>query len=86
MAALPLLYVLFEDFPKIQGIIIGAILMRKISDIQKYGLKALFMVPNSTIVAQIYDLITEGSLEELKRLTKNIPPVQLVKMKQHLGG
>ena len=46
MALLPILYVLFEEYPKLQGIFIGAILMRKMSDVQKYGIKALFMVPN----------------------------------------
>ena len=81
LALLPFIYVMFEDFPKLQGIFVGAILMRKLSDVQKYGLKALFMVPNQTIVAQVYDLITEGNLEQLKKLTKNIPHEQIVKMK-----
>ena len=73
MALLPLLYVMLEEYPKLQGIFVGAVFMRKLSDVQKYGLKALFMVPNQNIVAQVYDLIDDGNLEQLKKLTKNIP-------------
>ena len=34
----------------------------------------------------MYDLIKEGNLEALKKLTKNIPHAQIVKMKQHEKG
>ena len=54
LCALPVVYVVFEELPIMQGILIGMLLMKKMSDIQKYGLRAIFMLPTSTQVEQIY--------------------------------
>ena len=80
LCALPATYVLLGDYPKVQGMIVGALLAMIISDIQKYGVRAMLILPTSSQVETIFRLIEQGNLDELKKQTKSVPPAQLVKM------
>ena len=86
LCSLPLIYQLCEDFPKIQGIIIGLVFMKKVSDIQKYGFEAVFLLPNTAKVENAFILVSEGKLDELKKVAKRIQLVNFVKMKNHQDG
>ena len=74
LCALPLTYVLFGAWPKLQGMIFGALLMVILGDIQKYGLKAMFILPDEEQVNQVFELIDTGNLPGLKKMAKEIPP------------
>ena len=49
-------------------------------EIEKYGLKSLLQKPNPELVQQVFTLVESGNLDELKRVTKAIPPKDLISM------
>ena len=56
--------------------------MNLYGEIVEYGLKSLFWKPTPEIVQQVFTLVENGNLDELKRVTKAIPPKDLASMKQ----
>ena len=78
----PILYFLLKDYPVLQAFLIGLSTMDLYREVEKYGLKSILLKPDPEIVRRVFSLVEAGDLDELKRVTKSIPPRDLVQMTQ----
>ena len=78
----PILYFLLKDYPVLQAFLIGLSTMDLYREVEKYGLKSILLKPDPEIVQRVFSLVEAGDLDELKRVTKSIPPRDLVQMTQ----
>ena len=62
---IPICYICLLDYPFVQALLIGLSTMDLYREIEKYGIKALFLKPDPEIVRRIFSLVDSGNLEEL---------------------
>ena len=87
LLAFPAIYLLpLEDYSKIRDMVLGALLVVIANQVQKYGLKAMFLLPSSEQIDMIFYQIEEGNLGELKKIAKTIPHQQLVNFVDRTGN
>ena len=87
LLAFPAIYLLpLEDYSKIRDMVLGALLVVIANQVQKYGLKAMFLLPSSEQIDMILYQIEEGNLAELKKIAKTIPHQKLVNFVDRTGN
>ena len=54
--------------------------MNIFTEVQKYGVKALLFKPSQSVVDEVFNMIRTGDLENLKKVSKTMPPKDFIAM------